>query len=145
MEDHDVGRLLRELPRESARPGFTQRVLARLEEPAQSAAVPGWREGRGWRLRLAMAATSAAALLVVVSAGAVRHEQSREAERTAEARRLLQEIRAEHDRIEQELRALSEPPVVYVGGDEEVDLVVDLDRVPAEDGATPATYRYDTF
>ena len=144
MEDHDVGRLLRELPRETARSGFTQRVLARLDEPAQSAAVPGWREGRGWRFRLAMAATTTA-LLAVVSAGVIRHEQSREAERTAEARRLLQEIRAEHDRIEQELRALSEPPVVYVGGDEEVDLVVDLDRVPAEDGATPATYRYDTF
>lgn len=141
MEDHDVGRLLRELPRETARPGFTQRVLARLDEPAQSAALS---EGRGWRFRLAMAATTAA-LLVVVSAGVVRHEQSREAERTAEARRLLQEIRAEHDRIEQELRALSEPPLVYVGGDEEVDLVVDLNKVPAEDGPTPATYRYDTF
>lgn len=136
MEDH-VGRLLRELPRETARPGFTQRVLARLDQPAQAAASP-----RVWRLRLAVAAM---ALLVVVSAGVVRHEKSREAARAAEARRLLQEIRAEHDRIEQELHSLSEPPVIYVGGDERLDLVVDLDRIPAEDGPAPATYRMDTF
>ena len=135
MEDHSVGRLLRELPRETARPGFTQRVLARLEEPAKSTTLFS-----GWRLRLAVAAV---ALLVVVSAGVIRHEQSREAARAAEARRLLQEIRAEHDRIEQELHALSEP--IYVGGDERLDLVVDLDRVPAEDGPAPATYRIDTF
>lgn len=140
MEDHSVGRLLRELPRETARPGFTQRVLARLDEPAQSTAL-----STGWRLRLAMAAMTAVALLVVASAGVIRHEQSREAARAAEARRLLQEIRAEHDRIEQELRALSEPPVVYLGGDERLDLVVDLDKVPAEDGPAPATYRIDTF
>ena len=135
MEDHSVGRLLRELPRETARPGFTQRVLARLDEPAKSAAFAS-----GWRLRLAVAAV---ALLVVASAGVIRHEQSREAARAAETRRLLQEIRAEHDRIEQELRALSEP--IYVGGDERMDLVVDLDKVPAEAGPAPATYRIDTF
>ncbi len=140
MEDHSVGRLLRELPRETARPGFTQRVLARLDEPAKAIARP-----TRWRLRLAMSAMTAMALLVVVSAGVVRHEQSREAARAAEARRLLQEIRAEHDRIEQELRTLSEPPVIYVGGDERLDLVVDLDRIPAEDGPVPATYRVDTF
>jgi cytochrome c-type biogenesis protein CcmH/NrfG len=136
MEDHSLGRLLRELPRETARPGFTQRVLARLDEPARSAARPVW------RLRLAVAAV---ALLAVTSAGVVRHEQARKAEQTAEARRLLQEIRAEHDRLEQELQALSEPPVIYVGGDERLDLVVGLDRVSAEDGPAPATYRIDTF
>jgi cytochrome c-type biogenesis protein CcmH/NrfG len=140
MEDHSVGRLLRELPRETARPGFTQRVLNRLDEPAEAAPLRA-----GWRPRLAMAAMAVIVATLAISAGVARYEQSREAERTAEARRLLQEIRAEHDRIEQELRALSEPPVVYVGGDEEVDLVVDLNKVPAEDGPTPATYRYDTF
>jgi len=129
MEDHSVGRLLRELPRETARPGFTRRVLARLDEPALTIA-----RGASWSHRLAMAATTAAVAALVVSAGVVRYEQSREAARTAEARRLLQEI-----------RALSEPPVVYVGGDEGMDLVVDLDKLPAEDGPAPATYRVDTF
>ena len=140
MEDHSLGRLLRELPRETARPGFTQRVLARLDEPAKAAAYPA-----GWRLRLAMSAMTAIVLLVAASAGVVRYEQSRDAARAAEARRALQEIRAEHDRIEQELRALSEPPMIYVGGDESLDLVVGLDGVPAEDGPAPATYRIETF
>lgn len=135
MEDHSVGRLLRELPRETARPGFTQRVLARLDAPAEAV------RPRVWGPRLAVATTVA----LVVSLGVVRYEQSREAARTAEARRLLQEIRAEHDQLEKELRTLSEPPVVYLGGDERMDLVVRVDRAPAEDGPAPATYRLDTF
>jgi hypothetical protein len=141
MEDHSLGRLLRELPRETARPGFTQRVLARLDAPAARTA-----HRAGWRPRLAMAGTAALVAALVVSAGVVRHEQAREAERTAEARRLLREIRAEHAQLERELQALSEPPpVVYVGGDEGVDLVVGLDKISAEDGPVPAAYRVDTF
>ena len=140
MEDHSVGRLLRELPRETARPGFTQRVLARLDEPARATAPRA-----AWRLRLAVATMTAVVVALVASAGVARYEHARDAARNAEARRLLQEIRAEHDRIEQELRALSEPPVVYIGGDERLDLVVDLNRIPAEDGPEPATYRFDTF
>lgn len=137
MEDHSVGRLLREIPRETARTGFTTRVLARLDEPATA----GPREAR--RPRLAFAA--AAVLALVVSAGLIRYEQSRDAARAAEARQALQEIRAEHERLERELRALSEPPVVYLGGNERVDLVLDLENIPAEAGPVPAAYRSDTF
>ncbi|HJX26384.1 MAG TPA: hypothetical protein VJ885_00610, partial [Thermoanaerobaculia bacterium] len=99
------------------------------------------REAR--RPRLAFAA--AAVLALVVSAGLFRYEQSRDAARAAEARQALQEIRAEHQRLEQELRALSEPPVVYLGGNERVDLVLDLENISAEAGPVPATYRSDTF
>lgn len=140
MEDHSVGRLLRELPRETARTGFTPRVLARLAEENDPAAA---RPRDAWRPRLAFAA--AAVLALVVSAGLLRFEQSREAARTAEARRALQEIRAEHDRLEREVRALSEPQVIYLGGNEQIDLVLDLDKVPAADGPVPATYRPATF
>ena len=42
MEDHSVGPLLRELPRERAREGFTARVLARLDAPAPKP----WRQPR---------------------------------------------------------------------------------------------------
>ena len=137
MEDHSVGKLLREIPRETARTGFTTRVLARLDDSAPERP----REAR--RPRLAFAA--AAVLALVVSAGLFRYEQSRDAARAAEARQALQEIRAEHQRLEQELRALSEPPVVYLGGNERVDLVLDLENIPAEAGPVPATYRSDTF
>ena len=143
MEDHSVGRLLRELPRETARTGFTPRVLARLAENEPAAARPR----DAWRPRLAFAA--AAVLALVVSAGLLRFEQSRDEARTAEARRALQEIRAEHERLEREVRALSdsgaEPQVIYLGGNERIDLVLDLDKIPAADGPVAATYRPATF
>lgn len=138
MENHGVTRLLRELPRETARPGFTDRVLASLDDPAELAApLVGGRFG-----------LAAAALLLVCllgGAGAVHYAQSRETAQAAQARKLLREIRAEHDRIERELHSLTEPRVIYLGGDERLDLVVDLDRIQAEDGLAPATFRVDTF
>jgi hypothetical protein len=122
MEDHSVGPLLRELPRERAREGFTARVMARLDAPEPKA----WLHSRRYRLVLATAALAA----VVASAGILQvHAGRQEALRTAEARRVLRELRSEHDSLKQELQSLSQPPVVYVGGDEEVDLVVDLSRV----------------
>lgn len=119
MEDHGVGPLLRELPRERAREGFTARVMARLDAPAP----------RPWRQPRLVFATAALAAMVA-SAGLLQvHTGRQEALRAAEARKMLQELRSEHDSLKQELQSLSQPPVVYVGGDEEVDLVVDLSRV----------------
>lgn len=120
MEDHNVGSLLRELPRERAREGFTARVLASLDSSP---------EPKVWRQPRLVFATAALAA-VVASAGILQLHTNRQEEiRAAEARRLLQELRSEHESLKQELRSLSEPPVVYLGGDEEVDLVVDLSRV----------------
>ena len=119
MEDHSVGPLLRELPRERAREGFTARVVARLD------AAP---EPKSWQPRLVLAAAALAA--VVASAGILQvHAGHQQALRAAEARKVLRELRSEHDSLKQELQSLSQPPVVYLGGDEEVDLVVDLSRV----------------
>jgi hypothetical protein len=118
MEDHELGQLLSALPRERAREGFTARVLARLD----AAPRPGiWRQPR---LVFAAAALAAA----VASAGFLQIRAERQ-EKLQEARRLLQELRSEHESLKQDLRELSEPPVVYLGGDEKVDLVVDLSGV----------------
>lgn len=125
MEDHGLDRsltLLRDLPPERARPGFTGRVLAALDERP---AAPVWR-----RPRLVFAA--AALLAVTTSVGIVQVTQvraEREAADRAEARRLLRELRSEHDDLKHDFETLSTPPVVYVGGNEQVDLVVDLSRV----------------
>lgn len=118
MEDHNVGPLLRELPRESAREGFTAQVMANLDVA----------EPKVWRQpRLVFAAAALAA--VVASAGMLQIHSGRQEEiRAAEARRILRELRSEHDSLKQEIRSLSEP-VVYLGGNEEMDLVVDLSRV----------------
>ena len=120
MEDHGLGRLLRELPRERAREGFTARVLARLD---------AWPEPSVWRRpRLVFAAAALAAVMVSAGLLQVRAERVEEVRKT-EARRILRELRSEHESLKQELQELSGPPVIYLGGNEKVDLVVDLSRV----------------
>ena len=142
MEDHRLGDLLRESPREHARPGFTARVLNRLDSPAA-------RDVR-WRPRLALAGATAAvvaAAAIGISAGVLmdRPAGSRQAIQPAEARQILQELRAEHGRLERELATLSEPPLVYLGGNEDVDLVLDLRNVRDAEGVVPAAFHNQTF
>ena len=134
MEDHRLGDLLRELPREQARLGFTARVLNRLETPTRRRSIP--------IPRLALA--TALAVVLLVTAG-VLVEARRNALASARAERALAEIRAEHARLEREVQELSEPPVVYLGGNEDVDLVLDLGKVRGSEGATPAAYHGETF
>ena len=137
MEDHRIGELLRELPREHARTGFTARVLHKLDAPETGRPVVRWRP--------AAALTAALLVAVALSAGLL---QARRAElvRTAEARQLLEEIRAEHGRLAREVEEISEPPVIYLGGTEDVDFVVDLSRIPETDGGIqPAAYQNQTF
>jgi hypothetical protein len=132
MEDHRLGDLLRELPREPARPGFTARVLYRLETPERRRAIP--------RLALAMVLT----VVLVITAGALIQER-RDTLANARTERALAEIRAEHGRLEREVEELSQPSVVYLGGNENVDLVLDLGEVRGTEGAKPAAYHGETF
>ncbi|HEY0510786.1 MAG TPA: hypothetical protein VGH73_02705 [Thermoanaerobaculia bacterium] len=134
MEDHRLGDLLRELPREPARPGFTAGVLRRI-------AVP---ERRQRRLSPRVALAGALALTLTVAAGAL-VEARREAIETARTRQALQDIRAEHGRLEREVEELSQPSVVYLGGNENVDLVLDLGKARGTEGAKPAAYHGETF
>jgi hypothetical protein len=148
MEDHRTDRtdrtdritdLLRELPRERARPGFTARVLERLDSRGARAARPAFE----WRPAAVLAAL-ALAVAIPLGIRLERHERhERESARVDEAQRILQELRAEHGRLEQELQDISEPRVLYLGGDEEVDLVLDLSRVPEAGRPVPAAYHDD--
>jgi cytochrome c-type biogenesis protein CcmH/NrfG len=128
MEDESPGlrELLRELPRERASEGFTARVVARLslsERRPEPRPFP--------RPRFAMA--TAALVVALGSAGLLRQQGlEREALRQAEARRTLREIRSEHERLTRQLHEMSGTGVVYVGGNEDVDLVVDLSRVQTD-------------
>jgi hypothetical protein len=133
MEDHRLGDLLRELPREQARPGFTARVVNRLDAPEHRRSIP----------RLALA--TVLALVLAVTAG-ILIDARRDALASARAEKALAEIRAEHAQLEREVRELSDPPpVVYLGGNEDVDLVLDLGKVRGSEGATPAAYHGETF
>jgi type II secretory pathway component PulM len=136
MEDHRLGDLLRELPREQARPGFTARVLERLDSTE--------RTPRPRRTFRPLFAGATAAVLLAVATGVVMDRRT-ESIQAAEAQRMLQEIRAEHGRLEQEIQELSQPPVVYIGGNEDVDLVLDLGKASRSEGATPAAYHGETF
>jgi hypothetical protein len=140
MEDDRLTELLCELPREQARPGFTARVLERLDADPRSASR--------WSFRLALATAAAGLAAVAISAGVLTDWRARGREgRQAQAQQALQEIRAEHGRLEQELREMTESPVVYLGGDENVDLVLDLGKVRNAEAVAPAAYRdrNDTF
>ena len=136
MEDHRLGDLLRELPREQARPGFTARVLHRLDAPERRRSIP-------WGIpRLALA--TALTVVLAVAAGWL-IDARRDAIANARAERALAEIRAEHARLEREVQDLSQPSVIYLGGNEDVDLVLDLGKVRGSEGATPAAYHGETF
>lgn len=148
MEDHRsrrVADLLRELPREHARPGFTARVLEQLD------ATPRPASRRSFRLAPALAA--AALVAVAISAGALIEWRggARRQREAVQARQTLQELRAEHGRLQQELQAMSESPepsVVYLGSDETVDYVLDLGKIRHAEvvtSAAPAAYHTDTF
>lgn len=140
MEDQPIGQLLRELPAETARPGFTARVVARLdrpdgERPEKAERMPALRPRLAW--------TAALVAALGISAGMIGIRDRPAAPDRAEARRILAELKAEHSRLEQDFQELREP-VYYLGGNEEIDLVMDLSNVTEGsegDVAVPAAYR----
>ncbi len=139
-QTREVADLLRELPPERARPGFTARVLEELDaEP---------RRGPHWTtFRLAPVLAIAALLVIAISAGALIEWRGGN-QKHQEAVQALKELREEHGRLEAELHEMSAPPVVYLGGDEKVDYVLDLGKVGSAEvvsAATPAAYHVDTF
>jgi len=122
MNDDDLGSLLKKLPRHQASPGFTDSVVARLEEPAATTGPmavmrPGW------------ALVGAAVVVVGLWLGATAwrdHTERRELER-------LRMMRDEYQALElelEELRSLASEaqPVLDLGGTERVDFVFDLRR-----------------
>ena len=133
MEDQRIGDLLRELPRERARPGFTARVLTALD--AKPRPVATWRP---------MVLAGASLALVAASAGLLAERQASQ----QDTERLLRELRTEHGRLEAEFQELAETPVLYLGGyhggEGEVDLVLDLSRMP-EGTTIPASYNNGTI
>jgi hypothetical protein len=147
MEDQQLGRLLRELPRERAGDHFTAHVLNSL------AGLDGKPERRTRQARPTQWAVATAALLaLLVSAALIERRDLWRSGHNAEARQALEEIRDEHERLARELERLqslragheAEPEVIYLGGNESFDLVLDPDSMP--EGATlPASYEPETF
>jgi negative regulator of sigma E activity len=138
MKDDRLRDLLRQLPRDEASSDFTDHVMRRLDEPGRRRPT-----GRAMtRLALASAVLAAAALVVGI---AVRHDaplpQSPDtgqataaAGNDAQRKARLRELRREHDALMRELQAIREEsrsssPLLYLGGTDQLDVVVDLGRV----------------
>jgi hypothetical protein len=111
---------LKALPRFRASELFTAEVLRRLDEPRPRIVVWRW------------ATLGAALLALLVSVPLVR--QAREQRDLDAARRKLAEIRNEHRSLARDVERLqTASPVIYLGGTEQIDVVVDLSRL-AEGG-----------
>lgn len=131
--DEELSQLLARLPAEGARRGFTRRVMERLERPPTAPV----------RWRMAIAAAAAAVVLGLALFWAPRPQQDSSPELVAEARQMRREVAA----LERELAALRElaeetAPVVYLGQQDDFDLVVDLRPLLASQapGARHASY-----
>ncbi len=121
MNHDSVSQALKSLPREQAGLGFTAGVLRRIEAPPRL--LPA---------RWITATAMAAAMVLALGFGwrEWRHRQATEN---------LQVMLAEKQELEAELRALRRltaeaRPVVYLGSDSQVDLVLDLGRFRRQGG-----------
>jgi len=118
--DDGLRETLRGLPVATPGPAFTARVLARLDRPprARRAHVPAW--------------VTAAATMAVLAGGLWGVTAGRQAWQQERRRAAL---RAESAALARELAALHEEvakpaPVLYLGGNEQVDVVLDLSSLP---------------
>ncbi len=126
ISDERLSAALRSLPRERAGTGFTREVLVRLDRRPRRRAPTRWR----------LAAAAAAVAVLALSFG-LREWRHAEEQRATVAR--LERLLAEKQALETELAALRRltdeaRPLVYVGGNERVDLVVDLARFQRQGG-----------
>ena len=144
---HDTLReALRSLPRARAADGFTERVLAGAEAAEGTPEAPRPRPAATrWAAAAALAGFALAGALAVptfrAERTAGRERQARIQAFEAERRQLAAEL--------EEIRRLAATtqgasPVLYLGGDEDVDLVLDLGRLaesrPGGTGVTPTAY-----
>jgi hypothetical protein len=124
MKEEELRSLLRSLPRERASDGFTDEVLSRLD-----LARPFYRQPR----------YALAAGLVLVAAGwfgAGRWQEVRQAEQT---RQRIQALRTELEQLQSSVTLLRDlAPVLYLGGDEDVDLVIDMRHLVSSERGEPA-------
>lgn len=123
MNDDDLGRLLKKLPRHEASPEFTERLLERLDEPAPRIVPPRW-----WL---------APALGVVVLGSWLAWTVVYERHERRESAARVEALRTEYQELERELEALRDlatdaEPVLELGGTEEVEFVLDLRRLARE-------------
>ena len=121
--DDGLREALRGLPAATPGPAFTARVLARLDRPPR-ARRPHSPEGRhqvpAWVTAAATMAVLVAGLWGVAAGRQAWQQQRRRAALQAESAALARELAALHEEV------AKPAPVLYLGGNEQVDVVLDL-------------------
>jgi len=140
--DDKLSSALRSLPRAEARPGFTDAVWSRLEERRVPRPDLGHRHLARWPMRLAAAAVCLL-LLVLGTREWWHHHQLQQT--TARLTALENERRALVSELESLRRQMDmAQPVVYLGGNNELDLVLDLAALQRA-GLEPGDFRTGRF
>ena len=140
MDDRELRDLLRSLPRDSAPPGFTARVVARLDAADRRVRA---------RRRLVPVLAFATAFVLAAAAAVTYTWSVREAEREdLLARQRFETLELEYRDLEEELVEIQQmvaaaQPVVGVEGPGERGYVVDLGEMARAraNGAVPVAYR----
>lgn len=131
MSDDPIGGLIRSLPRTEPSPGFTRRVMARIDERESSRVPAGFR----W-------AHAVAVVAIVVSSlgGGVAWQRQREARRVEALRAETARIQAEIDALRSETRQANE---IYLGQSGDREYVLDLRQFTAPNPeVTPVSQTY---
>jgi len=121
MSEENLGNLLRSLPREKASEGFTDRIMSRLEEGRRPIV---------FQPRFALAVSIV--LVVAAWVGADRWLAVQQEEQTNQR---IHTLKTEIENIQDDIRLLRDlVPVLYLGGNEDVDFVLDLGKAAREKG-----------
>jgi hypothetical protein len=127
MNDEELRSLLSSLPRERASEGFTDNLMSRLDVAKR----PFYREPR-------YALVASLILLVGMWFGAGRWQDARQREETRER---VQALRTEIEQLHQDINLLRDlAPVLYLGGDENVDLVIDMRHLMRQEATQPVSF-----
>lgn len=122
--DESLDRRLEELPRVRARDGFSRRVLTGLDNRLATGPAP--------LARLAWAAAATLVLAALLGVG-VTYRQQRAADLAY--RRQVEELRTRYEQLLDEVVSIRQEAAIpdtrlYLGGDESLDLMLDLNQIP---------------
>lgn len=127
-------RALSDLPGLDASEGFTDRVLTRLDGQDRGSGFARRRPAAlAWALLAASIVVALSITILLPSTNPSRHGRPAAAEPPSSPSDMARaaRLRDEHRRLREDLQALralidENPPVLYLGGDDRVDLVLDL-------------------
>lgn len=133
MNDDQLSSALKSLPHEQASMGFTAGVLRRIDPPPPRLFPARWSFGATITRRAFGATITVVAVLVLALGFGWREWRQHQAQQHMQV--LLAEKRALEAELESLRRLTAEArPMVYLGGDDEVDLVLDLARFRRQGG-----------